>query len=60
LSTSSVLRLASLSDADKKRNALQARVHKARKRIPSHIPLRVFNDPSECVEVDEVLKKMGM
>lgn len=60
LSTSSVLRMASLSDADKKRNTLQTRVHKARKRIPRHIPLRVFRDPSECIEVDEVLKEMGM
>jgi hypothetical protein len=50
----------STSDADKKRSALQKRVYTARRRMPGHILLRVFRDPSECVEVEEELRKMGL
>jgi len=47
-----------MSDVNKKRT-LQRRVYNARKRIPGHIPLRVFKDPSECVEVEELLRRVG-
>jgi hypothetical protein len=35
---------------------LQKRIYRARKLIPEHIVLRVFGDPKECVEVDEILR----
>lgn len=41
------------------RDQLQKRVHRARRLIPEHIVLRVFGDPSECVEVDEILRHEG-
>ncbi|KAH0582395.1 hypothetical protein H2248_010339 [Termitomyces sp. 'cryptogamus'] len=44
-----------MTETEKRKAALQARVHLARTLMPSHIPLRVFRNPSECVEVDEVL-----
>ncbi|KAF8074537.1 hypothetical protein FPV67DRAFT_1559305 [Lyophyllum atratum] len=49
--------LARLPEAEKKRFALQARVYVARTQMPGHVPLRVFRDPSECVEVEEILNK---
>jgi len=57
VSTSSVepTRKASVPDAQKRRNDLQLRVCRARTQIPGHIPLRIFRDPSECVEANEVL-----
>jgi hypothetical protein len=57
VSTSSVepKRKASLPDAQKRRSDLQSRVYRARTQIPGHIPLRIFRDPSECVEANGVL-----
>jgi hypothetical protein len=52
------LSLPGLSDADKKRNGLQMRVYRARTQMPGHVPLRVFRNPKECVEVEEVLKSV--
>ncbi|TBU47533.1 hypothetical protein BD309DRAFT_988005 [Dichomitus squalens] len=37
---------------------LQMRLWKARLDVPPQIPLRVFREPEECVEVDEVLEKL--
>lgn len=56
-STSSMepTRKASLPDAQRRRSDLQMRVCRARMQIPGHIPLRIFRDPSECVEANEVL-----
>ncbi|KAH9479808.1 Phosphatidate phosphatase APP1 [Psilocybe cubensis] len=48
-------RISSISEAEKKRNDLQMRVYRARTQMPSHIPLRIFRDPSECVEAQEIL-----
>jgi hypothetical protein len=55
-----MMTLAGMSEADKKRYGLQMRVYKARKRMPRHISLMVFRDPSECVEVvEEALNRVG-
>ena len=43
-----------LSEVEKRRVVLQGRVHEARARMPREVVLRVFRDPRECVEVDEV------
>ena len=43
-----------LSDAAKRRVVLQGRVHEARARMPREVVLRVFRDPRECVEVEEI------
>jgi hypothetical protein len=52
------LSLPGLSDAEKKKNGLQMRVYRARTQMPGHVPLRVFRDPKECIEVEEVLKSV--
>jgi len=46
-----------MTEAEKKRFELQTRVNRARTQMPSHIMLRVFRDPSECVEVEEVMRR---
>lgn len=46
-----------MTDAEKKKYALQVRVYRARTQMPGHVPLRVFRDPVECVEVEEILQK---
>jgi hypothetical protein len=33
------------------------RVYRARTQMPSHIPLRVFREPAECVEAQEILDR---
>ena len=43
---------------EKRRNELQTRVWRARMQIPAHIPLRVFRQPEECVEVWNVLDRV--
>lgn len=48
---------ASLSDAEKRQAQLQLRVYRARTQMPSHIPLRVFREPAECVEAQEILDR---
>jgi hypothetical protein len=54
-SSSSNSKQASLSDAEKRQRQLQLRVYRARTQMPSHIPLRVFREPAECVEAQEIL-----
>lgn len=49
--------MARLSEAEKKRYALQARVCVARTQMSGHVPLRIFRDPQECVEVEQILDK---
>jgi len=39
---------AKMSDQEKRRYDLQIRVYKARRLVPDHIPLRVFQSPEEC------------
>jgi len=47
----------SMTDTEKRRYELQLRVYRARTQMPSHIPLRVFREPSECVEAQEILDR---
>ncbi|KAJ7085850.1 hypothetical protein C8R43DRAFT_312264 [Mycena crocata] len=42
-------------DVEKRRNDLQLRVWRARTQMPGHIPLRIFRDPAECTEAEEIL-----
>ncbi|KAF9482532.1 hypothetical protein BDN70DRAFT_929916 [Pholiota conissans] len=44
-----------LSDADRKRNELQMRVYRARTQMPGNVYLRIFRDPKECVEAQQIL-----
>lgn len=44
-----------MTEVEKKRYELQMRVNRARTQMPSHIVLRVFREPSECVEIEEIL-----
>ena len=46
-----------MTEVEKKRYELQMRVYRARMQMPSHIPLRVFREPNECVEVEEVMRR---
>jgi len=49
-----------LSSTERKRYDLQLRVYKARLLMPSHIPLRIFTNPEECVEAARILDEHGM
>jgi hypothetical protein len=49
---------AQLSEPERRRMDLQARVHRARALIPPTIPLRIFRDPQECIEAAELLDKL--
>ncbi|KAI0077768.1 hypothetical protein K474DRAFT_1684169 [Panus rudis PR-1116 ss-1] len=40
-----------LTELERKRHELQMRVYRARMEMPRHIPLRVFRNPKECVEL---------
>ncbi|KAG6855561.1 hypothetical protein H0H87_001013 [Tephrocybe sp. NHM501043] len=44
-----------MPEGEKRRYALQARVYLARTQMPGHVPLRVFRNANECVEVEDVL-----
>lgn len=56
-SSSSNSKQASISDAEKRQTLLQSRVYRARTQMPPHIPLRIFREPAECVEVQEILDR---
>ena len=43
------------SSVKRRRTELQTRVYRARTQMPSHIFLRVFREPTDCVEVDKFL-----
>lgn len=43
---------------EKRRFELIQRIELAREAIPRHIAFRVFRDPDECVEVEEILDKL--
>ena len=48
-----------MTEVEKKRYLLQSRVNRARTQMPSHIVLRVFREPSECVEIEDMLAGLG-
>ena len=47
-----------IMEGEKKQIELQNRVYRARLIIPMHIPFRVFEDPTECVEAEEIVKRL--
>ena len=47
-----------IMEGEKKRIELQNRVYRARLIIPMHIPFRVFEDLTECVEAEEIVKRL--
>jgi hypothetical protein len=53
----SLSRYRNMSEGERKRAELQNRVWSARASLPERVVLRIFRDPSECVEVEELLKK---
>ncbi|KAH7924302.1 hypothetical protein BV22DRAFT_1013585 [Leucogyrophana mollusca] len=48
-----------LTETEKKRYELQARVNRARAIMPGHIFLRVFRNAEECVEANDILAQLG-
>lgn len=52
--------LQSLPPAERKRTELQGRLYRARLLVPSHVPLRIFTKPEECVEAERILKELKM
>lgn len=58
--TSSFRSMPPMSDGERKQSELQLRVYKARSEIPSTIPLRVFRDPSECIEAAQILDDLNL
>ena len=44
-----------LSESEKKRMQLQARLWKACAEVPTNVVIRVFRDPQECVEASQVI-----
>lgn len=50
--------LSALTPGERRRYDLQMRVWSARTQIPSHIPLRIFRKPEECVEMYPILTKL--
>lgn len=47
-----------VTEGGKRRWDLQNRVNKARLLMPSHIMLRVFEDPRECVEAEQIVHRL--
>ena len=47
-----------IMEEEKKRIELQNRAYRARLVIPIYIPFRVFEDPRECVEAEEIMKRL--
>ncbi|KAJ6498976.1 hypothetical protein C8R45DRAFT_99380 [Mycena sanguinolenta] len=46
-----------MSEAERKRDDLQLRVWRARTQMPSDVPLRIFRDPNDCVEAEDILRR---
>ena len=49
-----------LTDAERKRVELQMRLWRARYDVAPHIPIRIFREPEECVEVEQILDRMQL
>jgi hypothetical protein len=49
-----------LSDPEKRRWELQVRVYRARATMPKQVALRIFRDPSECVEAGYILDQLNI
>ena len=48
------------AESERKRYDLQTRVWKARLDVPPQIPLRMFREPEECVEVNAILDRLQL
>ncbi|TFK88425.1 hypothetical protein K466DRAFT_575361 [Polyporus arcularius HHB13444] len=48
------------SEAERKRAELQSRLWRARMEVPTNIPIRIFREPEECVEANQILDKLQM
>lgn len=60
-SISSISSVASkMPEEDRKRYDLQIRVYKARAFVPLHIPIRIFQQPGDCVEIEGLIKAKGV
>jgi hypothetical protein len=46
-----------ITEGEKKRWDLQNRVNKARSVMPEHIVLRVFENPRECEEAEQIIRQ---
>ena len=49
-----------MSEGEKKKQDLQARVYRVRTQIPGCVKLRVFRDPKECKEDENLLLSLGL
>lgn len=49
-----------MSEGEKKKQDLQARVYRVRMQIPGCVKLRVFRDPKECTEDENLLLSLGL
>ena len=49
-----------MSEAERKREELQSRLWRARLDVPPQVPIRIFREPEECVEVHEILDRLQM
>ncbi|KAF8552873.1 hypothetical protein OG21DRAFT_1415345 [Imleria badia] len=47
-----------VTEGERRRWDLQNRVNKARSVIPSHIMLRVFADPKDCLEAEQIIQRL--
>ncbi|KAH9940884.1 uncharacterized protein BXZ73DRAFT_42343 [Epithele typhae] len=46
------------TEVERRRLDLQMRLWKARYEVPPHIPIRLFREPEECVEAEEILQRV--
>ena len=60
LSSGSGRTVPQMTDAERKQYDLQVRVNRARNMFPDTIPLRIFRDPTECVETKDILDRLHM
>ena len=51
---------APLTEAERKRVDLQMRLWRARYEVATHIPIRIFREPEECVEVQQILDRLQL
>lgn len=56
--SSSVRPVRPITEGEKRRWDLQNRVNKARLLMPPHVVLRVFEDPKDCVEAEQIVQRL--
>ncbi|KAI0685900.1 hypothetical protein BC835DRAFT_1309756 [Cytidiella melzeri] len=60
LSNGSSRAVPQMTEAERKQYDLQMRVYRARSAMPDNVPLRIFREPTECVETKEILDQLNM